>query len=87
MTPTFRQQCALILLEKWADKVFDKQFQREANDAGLDPSEFLVSYIEEAVDVFEKQLIAEALERSGGSRKEAARILGIHRNTLQKKFS
>jgi hypothetical protein len=53
MTPTFRQQCALILLEKWADKVFDKQFQREANDAGLDPSEFLVSYIEETVDVFE----------------------------------
>jgi DNA-binding NtrC family response regulator len=43
--------------------------------------------LKEAVDVFEKQLIAEALERSGGSRKEAARILGIHRNTLQKKFS
>ncbi len=42
--------------------------------------------LKEAVDVFEKQLIAEALERSGGSRKEAARILGIHRNTLQKKF-
>jgi DNA-binding NtrC family response regulator len=42
--------------------------------------------LKEAVDIFEKQLIAEALERSGGSRKEAARILGIHRNTLQKKF-
>jgi DNA-binding NtrC family response regulator len=42
--------------------------------------------LKEAVDIFEKQLIAEALERSGGSRKEAAKILGIHRNTLQKKF-
>jgi DNA-binding NtrC family response regulator len=42
--------------------------------------------LKEAVDLFEKQLIAEALERSGGSRKEAARMLGIHRNTLQKKF-
>jgi two-component system response regulator AtoC len=43
--------------------------------------------LREAVNLFEKQLIGEALERSGGNRKEAARMLGIHRNTLQNKFS
>jgi DNA-binding NtrC family response regulator len=43
--------------------------------------------LREAVNLFEKQLIAEALERSGGNRKEAAKMLGIHRNTLQNKFS
>ena len=43
--------------------------------------------LREAVNLFEKQFIWEALEHSGGNRKEAARMLGIHRNTLQKKFS
>ena len=43
--------------------------------------------LREAVNLFEKQLIGEALERSGGNRKEAAKILGIHRNTLLNKFS
>lgn len=51
MTPlTFRQQCALILLEKWADKIFDKGFQYEANQAGLEPSELLVSYVESVTE-------------------------------------
>lgn len=51
MTPlTFRQQCALILLEKWADKIFDKSFQYEANQAGLEPSELLVNYVESVTE-------------------------------------
>jgi hypothetical protein len=49
-TPTFRQQCALVLLEKWADKMFDKSFQREASDAGLEAYDLLMEYIEEGAD-------------------------------------
>lgn len=40
-----------------------------------------------AVDIFEKQFIGDVLKRSHGSKKDAARILGIHRNTLQKKLN
>ncbi len=43
--------------------------------------------LKEAVDLFEKQFIEEALARSGGNRLEAAKMLGIHRNTLLKKLS
>ncbi|MBN2494923.1 MAG: Fis family transcriptional regulator [Deltaproteobacteria bacterium] len=38
------------------------------------------------VDEVERVLIEEALERAGGSRKEAAAILGIHRNSLRSKI-
>ena len=47
---TFRDQCALILLEKYADKVFDKDFRDEAWGAGLDVEQFLTSHIEELTD-------------------------------------
>jgi hypothetical protein len=47
---TFRDQCALVLLEKYADKMFDKQFIREAWDAGLEPETFLASHIEVVTD-------------------------------------
>ncbi len=40
-----------------------------------------------AVDLFEKQYIDDVLNRVRGSKKTAARMLGIHRNTLQKKLS
>ncbi|MFC1867407.1 sigma-54-dependent transcriptional regulator [Thermodesulfobacteriota bacterium] len=43
--------------------------------------------LKEAVDLFEKQHIKEVLEIVGGSRKNAAKILGVHRNTLQKKMN
>jgi two-component system response regulator AtoC len=43
--------------------------------------------LKEAVDLFEKQFIEEALARSGGNRLEAAKMLGIHRNTLLNKLS
>lgn len=43
--------------------------------------------LKEAVDLFEKQYIREVLEISGGNRQNAAKILGIHRNTLLKKLS
>ncbi len=43
--------------------------------------------LKHAVDIFEKEYINEVLKRASGSRKEASRILGIHRNTLQKKLT
>jgi hypothetical protein len=49
---TFRQQCALTLLDKWADKIFDKGFIREADDAGVEVSDLLMAYIEETTNSF-----------------------------------
>ena len=49
-TLAFRQQCALVLLEKWADKMFDKKFILEARDAGLETETLLTSYIEVVAD-------------------------------------
>lgn len=43
-------------------------------------------FLEEAVELLEKSLIARALERTGGNRSAASKALGIHRNTLQKKM-
>lgn len=43
-------------------------------------------FLQEAVEVLEKTLISRALERSGGNRSAASKMLGIHRNTLQRKM-
>ena len=42
-------------------------------------------FLEEAVEILEKTLIARALE-THGNRSAAAKQLGIHRNTLQRKM-
>lgn len=42
-------------------------------------------FLEEAVELLEKQLITLALERTKGNRCAASKLLGIHRNTLQRK--
>ncbi len=39
----------------------------------------------EAVTEFEKKFIKRALERADGNQSRAARVLGIHRNTLSRK--
>lgn len=41
---------------------------------------------DEAVSEFEKKFIKRVLERSNGNQSKAARILGIHRNTLSRKI-
>ena len=41
---------------------------------------------EEAVEILEKTLIARAVERTDGNRSAASKLLGIHRNTLQRKM-
>ena len=43
-------------------------------------------FLEEAVEIMERTLIARALARTGWNRSAASKLLGIHRNTLQKKI-
>jgi len=43
-------------------------------------------FMEEAVEILEKTLIARAVERTGGNRCATSKLLGIHRNTLQRKI-
>ncbi|MBI1785990.1 MAG: helix-turn-helix domain-containing protein [Acidobacteria bacterium] len=43
-------------------------------------------FLEEAVEILEKTLVTRALFQTGGNRSEASKLLGIHRNTLQKKI-
>jgi DNA-binding NtrC family response regulator len=42
-------------------------------------------FLEEAVELLEKELITRAMERTKGNRCAASKLLGIHRNTLQRK--
>ncbi len=42
--------------------------------------------LEESVQILEKTLIARALDRTTGNQSAAAKLLGIHRNTLQRKM-
>ena len=41
---------------------------------------------DEAINEFEKRFIRRALDRSKGNQSRAARLLGIHRNTLSRKM-
>ncbi|HMD32827.1 MAG TPA: helix-turn-helix domain-containing protein [Candidatus Acidoferrales bacterium] len=41
---------------------------------------------QEAVGEFEKRFIKRVLDRSNGNQSRAARVLGIHRNTLSRKI-
>jgi Fis family transcriptional regulator, factor for inversion stimulation protein len=43
-------------------------------------------FLEEAVEILEKTLIARTLEATSGNQSAAAKQLGIHRNTLQRKM-
>ena len=43
-------------------------------------------FLEQAIEVLEKGMIQGALERSKNNQCAAARLLGIHRNTLQRKM-
>jgi DNA-binding protein Fis len=41
---------------------------------------------DEAINEFEKRFIRRALDRSKGNQSRAAKLLGIHRNTLSRKI-
>lgn len=43
-------------------------------------------FLEEAIEILEKNMIQKALERQSGNRSAASKLLGIHRNTLQRKM-
>ncbi len=43
-------------------------------------------FLEEAVEILEKTLIQRALAGTSGNRSAASKLLGIHRNTLQRKM-
>ena len=43
-------------------------------------------FLEEAIELIEKTLIQRALERTRGNQTAASKVLGIHRNTLQRKM-
>ena len=43
-------------------------------------------YLEEALGEFEKKFIQSALTKTGGNQTKAARVLGVHRNTLNRKI-
>jgi DNA-binding NtrC family response regulator len=43
-------------------------------------------FLEEAIEALEKRMIERALEQSGGKQVAASKLLGIHRNTLQRKM-
>jgi DNA-binding NtrC family response regulator len=44
-------------------------------------------FLEEAIELLEKQMIQSALAKSGGKQTAASKLLGIHRNTLQRKMA
>jgi DNA-binding NtrC family response regulator len=44
-------------------------------------------FLEEAVELLEKGMITGALLRTEGNQSEASKMLGIHRNTLQRKMA
>ncbi len=53
-------------------------------------SEFLLDntfFLEQAVELMEKNLIELTLERTKGNQFAASKVLGIHRNTLKRKMT
>jgi DNA-binding NtrC family response regulator len=42
--------------------------------------------LDEAIEILERSMIRQALLRSGGNQCAGAKLLGIHRNTLQRKI-
>ena len=44
-------------------------------------------YLDEAVGEFEKRFIQNALTKTGGNQTKAAQVLGVHRNTLNRKIA
>jgi DNA-binding NtrC family response regulator len=44
-------------------------------------------YLDEALGEFEKKFIQTALTKTSGNQTKAARVLGVHRNTLNRKIA
>jgi two-component system NtrC family response regulator len=57
-----------------------------AKNPGVALQELLTLPLEEPIGELERILIAQALTRAAGNKSEAARLLGIHRQTLYTKL-
>jgi DNA-binding NtrC family response regulator len=44
-------------------------------------------FLGQSIEILEQSMIQRAMERAGGNRTNAAKMLGIHRNTLQAKLA
>ncbi|HVY92636.1 MAG TPA: helix-turn-helix domain-containing protein [Bryobacteraceae bacterium] len=60
---------------------------KESFDALIDHLVAGGFFLEEAVEILEKGMIARALEKTSQNQSEASKALGIHRNTLQRKMT
>jgi len=59
---------------------------KESFDALIDHLMNAGFFLEQAVEVIEKGMIDRALRITNTNQSEAAKLLGIHRNTLQRKM-
>jgi DNA-binding NtrC family response regulator len=59
---------------------------KERFDALLDHLVSTGFFLEQAVEILEKGMIERALRATHANQSEAAKLLGIHRNTLQRKM-
>jgi DNA-binding NtrC family response regulator len=65
----------------------DSQLQlKQRFDACIDEMMSANFFMEQAVEVLEKGMIQRALKATSQNQSEAAKVLGIHRNTLQRKM-
>ncbi len=60
---------------------------KDVSPFNIDQKDIKDVSLKEAVNLFEQQYIAEALDQEGGNRNKAAERLGIHRNTLRAKIN
>jgi DNA-binding NtrC family response regulator len=59
---------------------------KESFDALIDLLVTKEFFLEQAVEILEKGMIERILQRTGNNQSEAAKALGIHRNTLLRKM-
>ena len=59
---------------------------KERFDALIDHLATAGFFLEQAVEILEKGMIERVLRTTNGNQSEAAKLLGIHRNTLQRKM-
>jgi DNA-binding NtrC family response regulator len=65
----------------------DEQARMKENfDALVDSLMKAGLFLEQAVEILEKSMIERSLQSTGANQSEAAKMLGIHRNTLQRKM-
>ena len=59
---------------------------KERFDAIIDDLMDAGFFLEQAVEILERGMIGRALQTTNQNQSEAAKLLGIHRNTLQRKM-